>query len=68
MCTCTDTSYKLFNILPFAVCSVKEVERHGCSVQTGKWQLYLWCVKCALLLQLCALVVLQRRVAPVEQS
>lgn len=44
-------------------CGIKEGECHDCPEWTGKWQLYLRCVKCALLLQLCAFTVLQGRVA-----
>lgn len=40
-------------------CGGKGGEGQDCPVWIGKWQLCLWCVKCALLLQLCAFLVLQ---------
>lgn len=58
VCTHTDTSINYFIFSLFAVCSVKGGECRDCSVQTGKWQLYLGCVKCARLLPVCASVAL----------
>lgn len=44
-------------------CGIKEGQCQDCPRWAGKWQLCLWRVRCALLLQLCALTVLQGRVA-----